>query len=413
MVTLGPWVKGMNNRVADHALPTGTRQDPSAACRNAVNVDFDNTGKPKRRDGLALVCSGVDMKSGYGCPLGEFLIEGIDLKTFNSDNTSTTIYAGLTGTEFAFSHFNDTVYFSDGVISRKIIDGTVTRWGMEVPEAPVLSGTSGSYGLGSYLATICWVDSRGVESGASEIVSVDVGGDSGIIFNALPVTTDPQIAYLRLYLSTANGKELYHVADVSVGTLTYSVLAGRYDEGNILENQFVSPAPAGRIIRFYKGRAYIADDSGTIYYSEPFSFDQFKLSENFIQFPDAVDVMEPVESGLFIAYGKQTDFYAGTPEEGFSIVKKFNYGGVFGTGGSVPNSDDVTWQSQRGMVLGTPAGQCENIQEGNVAVESAVSGATLIREKDGLRQFIASLKQPTASPLAATSWIDAEVIRRR
>ena len=122
--------------------------------------------------------------------------------------------------------------------------------------------------------------------------------------------------------------------------------------------------------------------------------------------------MEPVKNGIFFAYGNRTEFWAGNPEDGFEVIPKFEYGGVLGTGGPIPNSDNVAWQSQRGMVVGTPDGNCKNIQEENVAVESAVSGATLVREKDGIRQFIASLHQPTTSTMAASSWVDAEVIRR-
>jgi hypothetical protein len=64
------------------------------------------------------------------------------------------------------------------------------------------------------------------------------------------------------------------------------------------------------------------------------------------------------------------------------------------------------------MIIAGNGGACKNVQEENVATDSAVSGASLIRERNGLRQFIAALHQPTSSPLAATSWIDAEVIRR-
>ena len=405
--TLHPWGIGINNRASDRTLP-------EEAVRNAVNVDFISDTELRSRKGMVKVYSALSTKSGYSCPLGLYFVEGPVLKKFNpANNTASTVLTGIAAGHCAFEYFDGVLYFSDGVISRKITASAVVQWGMTPPAAPVLSTTSGVYGEGVYLATCCWVDASGIESGASPIASAWATSASGIVFNNLPVTTDPQVSALRLYLSTPNGKEMYHVADVPPGTASYTIAAGRYDQGSTLENLFISPAPTGRIIRFYKGRAYVVDASGGVYYSEPLEYDHFNLLDNYLQFPEPVDIFEPVKGGIFLAYGNHTDFYAGTPEEGFDITyDKFNYGGVFGTGKKVLNSDEVCWQSQRGMVVGGPGGQCKNVQEANVAVESAVSGAALIREQDGVRQFIASLKQPTNSPLAATAWITAEQIRR-
>jgi len=322
---------------------------------------------------------------------------------------ATQIYSGIVGTTYAWDYFDDTVYFSDGIVCKKIVNGTVTNWGMEPPSEPTLSSTSGSLSSGVYLAACVWVDALGKESGVSSIASIELSDNSGIVFSNLPMIIDPQVISLRLYLSTANGKELYHVADTT--SLTYTISAGRYDDSNILEGQFASNPPPGRIIRHYNGRSYIADAYGAVYYSEPFSFDLFKLGDSFIQFPEAVSIMEPVTGGIYFATDNETWLYRGNPEDGFDIVRQFDYGGVYGTGRRVPNSDNVVWQSQRGMILGTSE-RATNMQEKHVAVESAVSGATLIREQDGVRQYIASIHQPTTSRMAATSWIDAEVIRR-
>ena len=405
--TLHPWGLGVNNRASDRALP-------EEAVRNAVNIDFISETELRSRKGMTKVYSALSTKSGYSCSLGMFFVEGPTLKKFDpTTGTATTVLPGVSAGHRTFDYFDGVLYFSDGYIAFKITASAVIQWGMIPPAAPVLSTTAGTYGEGVYLAACCWVDAAGVESGASPVTSVWATSASGIVFNNLPATSDPQVSALRLYLSTANGKEMYHVVDVSPGTVSYTTAAGRYDQGSVLENLFISPAPAGRIIRFYKGRAYVADTVGGVWYTEPFEYDHFNLMDNYLQFPSPVDIMEPVKDGIFFAYGDHTDFYAGNPEDGFDITSDiFNYGGVLGTGKRVPNSDNVCWQSQRGMVVGGQGGQCKNVQEANVAVESAVSGATLIREQDGVRQFIASLKQPTNSPLAATAWITAEQIRR-
>lgn len=404
-ITLGPWTLGMNNKAADHALKKPTRTDTSSAARNAVNVDFDNSGKARRRKGLTKVYDGLGTRCGFGCDLGEFFIESNKLKLLGSDNTAMTLYAGVS--EGTFCYVDETLYFTDNSVALKISADGVQKWGMDPPAAPVLSATSGEYIAGTYQYCCCYVDANGVESGNSDLQTITVPADSGFIFSQIPKA--PSGGAVRLYLSTANGTEMYHVTDTTASSLVMT--AGRYDDGNIFDNYFVSPPPAGRIIGHYRGRMYIASGK-VVTYSDPFSYDHFRLGENYILFPNDVDIMLPVKNGIIFCHGKRTDFYMGVPDDGFEIWPKFNYGGIYGTAKKIPNSDNVCWQSQRGMVIATPDGQCQNMQEDNVATETAVSGAALIKEKDGLRQFIAALQQPTTSPLAARSWIDAEIIRR-
>ena len=259
------------------------------------------------------------------------------------------------------------------------------------------------------MAAVCWVDSDGVESGASKITSITLASSRGIVFGALPPPTSGNPTYLRLYLSTSNGKSLYRVADVTPGTLTYSITSSGYDNGMMLENLFVSPAPVGRIIRHYNGRMLVADSDGYIWYTEPMELDHFKFSSNFLLFPNAVDVMEPVVGGIFFAHGNKTEFYAGDFEEGFQVRSLKEYGGVYGTGQVVLNTDGVPekvyWQSQYGTIVGALDGSVTNLVENLVAPESADSGMALIREEDGLRQFLVSLKNPVTSNRATKEFI--------
>lgn len=57
-------------------------------------------------------------------------------------------------------------------------------------------------------------------------------------------------------------------------------------------------------------------------------------------------------------------------------------------------------------------GNAKNIQEERAAADTAETGAALLREMDGLRQFIVSTPNSDISPLAAKSFFDAEIIRR-
>lgn len=186
MANIGPWPKGMNNMIEDHVA----NSSEIPLLRNAVNIDFNNIGMARRRKGLRKVISAIDPRNGFSCPAGAYFVENGCLKIFNANQPATTIYQGIYGQTCTFDYLNGLVYFSDGLISLKIDGGIVSKWGMSRPSAPVLSGVAGTYGGGTYLAALCWVDENGVESGASEIVSVSLPDNTGIVFNNLPIKED-------------------------------------------------------------------------------------------------------------------------------------------------------------------------------------------------------------------------------
>lgn len=394
MLRIGPFPGGMNNRAKDGALPDGT-------ARNIVNADIDAQGKAKRRQGITKVSGGMSCHSGFSCPAGSFFVDQGSLLKFTPTGTMHLI-SGIQG-EVAYLWLNSTLYLTDGVKNWMVEDGVAKQWGMDVPAAPILGTTGGSLPPGRYLAAVSYVDADGLESGASRVVDIQLSATRGIVFQGL--SGKPT----RLYLSTANGTEMYLAGETAGGH--FPVTGNWYEGGNTLDLLQVSPPPPGRMLAAYAGRIYIADANGFAWYSEPFGYSHFRLADSFLLWPGPVTLMEPVTGGIFFATDKQTWFYAGTPEDGFQIIEKFDYGAIRGT--SVRNRDgSVYWQSTRGMIIATPDGEARNVQEANVAPGSATAGSAVIAERDGLRQFITSLQQPTASPLAATSWIDAEIIRR-
>lgn len=407
-LALGPF-KGMNNRAEDHALPVSTDEDPRAAVRNAVNVNFTNAGKVKRRSGSTKKCDGLNMKYGFSCSDGMFVVEGSALKMINADWTKTVVYNGVFGTSFTHFEFNGNTFFSDSLIGLKITNGVAQRWGMANPVAPVVYTQAGILGAGTYLCCITFYDAFGNESGASEIVSVDVDANSSIVFANLPTSADSQVIGIRMYMTTANGNVFYQCGDVAIGTLSYSVVIA-HDGGKLLETLFMTRPPAGQIIREHNGRLLIANGS-YLYVTEPYSTDLVsQLSKSVFQFSDDITVVEPVDDGVWIVADK-TYFFAGTGPEDFKQLTKLNYGATLGTGQKLENGM-VCWFSIRGLIMAGNGGDIKNIQEATVAPDYSNSGTALIRKEDGMNQFITSLKTPSMSTMAASSWIDAEVIRR-
>ena len=78
----------------------------------------------------------------------------------------------------------------------------------------------------------------------------------------------------------------------------------------------------------------------------------------------------------------------------------------------MPNAPMVGWASPRGFVLAEPSGQVTNISQDKVVFPGASRGAAVVREKDGVRQLIASLVPSGAnSPFVSTGYTEGEVIK--
>jgi hypothetical protein len=319
------------------------------------------------------------------------------------DNTALPVLHGVVGNEFAYEHFNGSVYFSDGAVTAKIVGGQAFPWGQPVPRSPSLNFIAGALPPGEYTFAVSTIDSDGLESGLSAPSQLVLASMGGVQVYGLTPGVDTIV-----YATTPGGSILFEAARTSFGVANISSLG--YDTGHPATTQHMGPPPPGRIIREFNGRMYIAVGD-VVWYTEPYSTDLVNYTSGFMQFTAPVSVMEPGDGGMWIV-SEGTEFFRGTGPEDFKPETKLDYGAVYGTSRVVKRTKDVVWYSEKGMVMGTKAGQVVNMQEKQVAPESGAAGALLIREKDGLRQAIASIKDPVVSPLASSSFLEMEVIRK-
>jgi hypothetical protein len=316
------------------------------------------------------------------------VVRGTDLCRFNTDKTLTVLATGITGPTPAYAYFNNEVYFTDGVVCKVISAGGVRTWGQPVP-LPSASGVNlTTAATGTYLVAVTTVDADGRESGASDVSTITVTNPSGT-----GTVTATSTATRRVYVSKANGTTLY--------------LDGT---GVELKTRDIGPPPPGRLVAVHKGRPCIASGS-VLWVSVPFAPDWFHRIAGFMQFPGEIDVMLAVDGGLYVV-ADQTYFLRGNGPEDFQVTTVLPYGALYGTGAYVPFSDNVVWYSARGVVYGTQDGQVKNIQEANVATHVGTQGATLVREQDGLRQVVTSVQGASVSSLAASSWVEMELVRK-
>lgn len=403
-IEVGPWPKGIDNRSPDYAVPAD-------ALRNAVDVDLGRDGRVRRRKGYTRIVDVVTPHSLYSCEVGTFFVSQGTLYRLNDDNTTTAVLTGLTGPHVSYEYFNDVVYLSDGVITKRLLSGLVaTDWGLPRPAStPIIDVTSGDLYPGTFTAAASFVNSLGEESPLGPISQITTSATGGFIISGFPNATSTDITHIRLYFSGSGSTTLYHIADIALGTSTYTI-SERTDTGKAANTRvFVAP-PAASIIRQHHGRIFFVAGN-IVHYTEPYAFNWVDPVKNFWEFDATVTLLEPVESGLYIAAGN-TYFYRFKDPDDAVVVKLFNYDAIPYASTKLPHNEGVVWQSTRGTIMAGQDGNAKNIQEERAAADTAATGAALLREMDGLRQFIVSTPDSDVSPLAAKSFFDAEIIRR-
>ena len=400
----------MNNRLPETQLEDAEKR--GWYLRDAVNADVTTAGTVRRRQGYSQVFNGSDCHSFWGRDHDAFYVDYDTLwhvtGTYDAP-VKTMVRNDLSpGLPMGFNEINGEVLFSNGVtFGRMNRDGTFHDHGVPVPSsAPTLTElTGGSLPAGIYQVAVTNVTAEGEESGSTQPVSITVLGGALISIADLP--TPPDYGKIRIYMTTCNGDVFFKVTEQFVNaTLAVQLVP---DGGARCMTMFKSRMPAGRILRWHNGRLLVASGN-TLFYSEPYNLGLYDPLRNYVQFAEDITVVEPCQNGTYLC-SEQTYWLSGDAES-FEVQPVLPYGGTFGTGGSMSDRNMVYWYSPRGLVVADANGSAKNMQEDSVVTVSASAGAAMFREQDGLKQLVASLLNPGKSVAAASSFMDAEVIRK-
>lgn len=399
---IGPFV-GVNNRLPDHQLSVVDRgRKAGDYLRNAVNVDLTNSGTLSRRQGVERDVEGADCHSFWSDGVSAYYVDGTTLYKY----PRTPIFSGLTPSlrvSYAKGPTGD-VYLSNGLIIKRLANDTLYEVGVPVPNpAPsVVAEVGGSLPAGVYQVAITALAADGEESGTTWPTQVDVPENGKLRVGNLPG------GLVNVYLSTANGDLLFHAATTSASEYVIPVVGALGPQPTTLH---LRPMPAGGVVRWFNGRLLVASGA-TLFYSEPFSPALYNPIRGYVPLPDEITVVAPCDNGVYVATRSATFWLAGPDVSAAEVAPVLPYGAPDGVFGVFPNTMDVWWFSDRGIVVGNTQGQVKNVQEESVAVARAASGGGLYREQNGVRQIVASLFGSETSSAAASSWMEAEVIRK-
>lgn len=412
-VQAGPFVGGVNNRLADNAMARSTPDGMIVdKLRSATNVILDDVGKLKRRKGYTLTHADVGAHSGFEYSLGVLYVVGGVLKLFDPDaGTTTTLISGLSNAAMAYVEVNGDVYYSNSVDTGKIVSGVRQTWGIAVPSGvPVLTAVTGALPAGRYQVWFTHETATGEESGASLGSAISVAGSQGVTISGIQ-TPPAGVSNVNIYCTHQNGDVAYKIASLPAGVSSLQFLTASY-LGAQINTQFLVPPPPGNVLAYANGRIYTAYKK-VLCFTEPLAYGLYRPSRNFIVFPGDITILAGVLDGVYVVSDK-TYFLAGADPSNFVLNPVLPYGGAFGSSSKdISREDSWFWYGDRGLVQAGRGGQVKAVQETALSLDAASKGSTLFMEQNGTQQVI-SLSAPLGynTSAAAQGFVDMEVRRK-
>lgn len=377
---------GINNRSEDAALVKGG-DAPSVALREALNVDITETGRVNMRGALGVV-SDVAYKNLWRSPLHGDLFGtlGAAWVKINPDDWSHVVLADLGSTGWA-SHcvLNSAVAVSnaDGIWTYDGVQAVPLP--MHTPGLPYVSAGGGTLAQGTYGVAVSWL--RGtLESSVSEVAHVTVDEEGGGINVSLPFCLDASVTGARLYLTKPGSSELQAVEDYPIATTSASIVV-MPELGGSPEFQHLDAMPGGRFMGLWAGQLLTAG-TRTLHFSEPMAFHLYDRRHSFVQFPQRITFVAPVEGGVWVGQVDHVVFLSAGDSPGvFRLQRKAAQPPVFGSaclvnaellGDLAAGYLAAVWLAGNGYVVGNAEGQMVELHAKALQGIRAGQGRTVV-----------------------------------
>lgn len=364
---------GIDNTSDDEDLQVGG-QAPRLFLREALNVNISESGRLRMRPGRRKV-SAAALSSVWQSPLhrdvfgllGDQWVK-VDPVTWSTQSLA-TIGAGPLSHVVLNSQVlaagSDGIYAYDGHAAR--------RFALGVPPPPMVTPGAGALELGAYGVALAWL--RGaMESPLSPMTQCTVGS-SGALSILLPLCPDPSVTGVRLYLTSQNGGELARGEDypIALQNLDVPLIPKR---GAAAQFRYMEPMPTGEYLGYWRGRLVVARGS-VLRFSEALAYHVHDPMHGFVQMPQRITFLHPVDGGLWVGQVDHVAFLAGsTPAElvmarktakapvpGSAVALDAEAAGEISSGGA----STVAWLAANGYVLGSPSGSVVETQAGRLS----------------------------------------------
>lgn len=346
----------------DDALQIGG-QERRLYLRDAVNVDISDTGRASMRPGLRKV-SPLPLASLWQSPLhGDvFGALGSDWVKVDAVVWTTEPLAAIGGSDLSHLVLNNVVLVAGPAGIFQYDGQAAQRFTIERPPAPMVVAGAGSLEPGAYGVAVAWL--RGaIESPLSAMTSCTVAA-AGALSVTLPLCMDPTVTHARLYLTRQNGGELARAEDYPVA-LAHVEIPLIPKLGAAAQFQHMEPMPTGQHLGYWRGRLVTAR-ANVLRFSEALAYHLHDPRHGFVQLPQRITFVFPVDGGLWVGQVDHVVFLRGSAPDGLTLERKTSKPPVPGsavaldaeTAGEIAGGGQavVAWLADNGYVLGSPDG---------------------------------------------------------
>ena len=379
---------GINNAAEDAALQRGG-DSARLYVRDAANVDITPAGKAELRPGRRLVTA-TPYRSLWQSPLHRDTFATLGDQWGRVDPATWSHEPLATLGEGPVSHvvLNNLVCVA-GKAGIFTYDGaTAQRLTLDTPAAPLVLVGEGSLDAGAYGVAAAWL--RGsLESAPSAITTVHVPA-SGALEITLPLCLDTTVTGVRLYLTRPNGGELAREQDYALGTPTILVRVPP-KLGAPAQFQHLSPMPTGLYLAYWRGRLLTAK-ANVLRFSEALAYHLHNERHGFVQMPQRITFVQPVEGGIWVGQVDHVAFLQGASPDSLSVIRKASAGPVPGSAILVPadvvgtnlaggGSPVAVWLAENGYVAGTSEGGLVEIHSNVMRGITASAGTSVVLDR--------------------------------
>lgn len=384
-------VRGIDQLSNETSLLEGT-------VREAENVTIDRVGNFERRPGYTLRIGSSGFHSLYSSKRGWLLVcQKNVINILNPETYDTTPIVTMEGNYLtSFTEYNNNIYYvnldSSGMIRG---DETIRRpLGLPLPDLSPSFGasTDGTLHPGTYGITYTIVNDIGEESGTGPVQTVELPEGGSIIGTMFAILPDHK---WRIYMTTADGDELYQATEFDANTASYTIATHRQERQP--DTYQLKPLPTGMLVRSHGARLFIANKD-VISYSSAFRPHLHNPANHYIPINGYPYMMESVEDGMFISDYDGVKFYRGTDAKDFTVADVSSERAVFGSSAVIPGEhmedkfsqfDRVcVWLSRSGYQVGLPTGEVVALHKDQVKLPNYVQGCSTYFVHEGKKQLV-------------------------
>lgn len=368
-----PALLGINNVKEDAALEI-KGDSPGLFVRDAVNINFTDSGRAELAQEMQRQSSKA-IRDLWQSPLHKECFAALDNQwvKVNPDTWDTEPLGECGQGPLFHIVLNNAVCMAcdEGLFT---YDGqNAKRLTIDTPARPQATQATGySLDQGDYSFATSWV-ANGLESALSEIEKAKLLDKSGVQLQ-LPMCLDSNVTHVRIYMSDPGGGELRQSFELPIDTMSVDIPA-LPELGRAATFQYLSPMKSGDFLRLWRGRLWVVR-SNVLYFSEAMAYHLTDERYNFIQFPQRIRFIEPVDGGIWVGQADHVVFLRGQDMRNMVIEQKASRAPVYASS-ALLHSDMVkslsqggawcaVWLAENGFVAGTAEGQLVELQSESI-----------------------------------------------